>query len=192
MSQIILGPQLEERVRVSPQSVDVVAGARCPTLSSSSDAEGGSASTLIGQTAPEFRLTSLTGEAVQPHAYRGQVLILDFWASWCGPCMQSLPLVSEIVASFQAGAVELVAINIQESESRAEAAAGRLGLSGPVAVDADGRVAASYLATNIPYTVVIDRQGTVRYVLSGGEPRQLAQLRPIIERLLRDEVGREP
>jgi len=103
--------------------------------------------------------------------------VLDFWASWCGPCVQTMPLVEEAVAELGSDKVQLVAVNIQETAARAQAAVERLKMTSTVLLDSDGQTAAAYAANAIPQTVIIDRAGKVTHVFVGGGPKFVAQFK---------------
>lgn len=152
--------------------------------------EPGKGSALIGRPAPPIQLDTLDGQTFQLDKLRGKVVVLDFWASWCGPCMKTMPQVDEIIAEFPADQVELVAVNLEEPADRAQAAMERLKLKTRVALDLDGVAARNYQASAIPQTVVIDRQGIVQYLFVGGGPTFLKQFRESLQRVV-DEKGSE-
>ncbi|MGN6547249.1 MAG: TlpA family protein disulfide reductase [Aureliella sp.] len=134
---------------------------------------GENASPLVGKAAPDFALETATGEKFELRKRQGRVVVLDFWASWCGPCMQTMPEVDRIVHQLGNDQVDLVAVNLQETKEQAQATLKRLGLSATLVLDEDGAVAAQYQATAIPQTVVIDRQGNVTHLFIGGGERVL-------------------
>jgi thiol-disulfide isomerase/thioredoxin len=136
--------------------------------SSAESGEPGMQSPLVGTPAPEFRLDLLDGTSFQLSEHRGRVIVLDFWASWCGPCIQAMPEVDSIAGSFEDQGVRLVAVNLQETPDRINAALERLQLDTTVALDRDGAIAARYRATAIPQTVIIDRQGNIARLFVGG------------------------
>lgn len=125
-------------------------------------------SPLIGKPAPEIQLTMLDESTFDLSSYKGKVVVLDFWATWCGPCIKAMPEVKTVVEAFPAEAVVLCTINQSESipiihrflESRDW---NRL----PVALDFDMNVSQAYLATEIPHTVVIGKDGVVKWVRTG-------------------------
>lgn len=149
-----------------------------PTVSSGPNAG------LIGQPAPNFELDLLDGQRYRLQDQRGSVVVLDFWASWCGPCMQTMPEVDRIVGQYGAQDIQLLAINLQESAEKIQQALQRLKLTTTIALDRAGVVAERYGATAIPQTVVIDRQGNVTHLFIGGGQRTLQQLEAAIESVI--------
>jgi thiol-disulfide isomerase/thioredoxin len=128
----------------------------------------GTSSSLVGNPAPEFDLKLLDGGKFNPVDGRGQVIVLDFWATWCGPCIQAMPIIDQTVNQFASEDVKLVAVNLQEPADKIRDTLDRMNLHPTVALDIDGVAASRYQANAIPQTVVIDRQGIVRRVFVGG------------------------
>jgi thiol-disulfide isomerase/thioredoxin len=139
---------------------------------------------LIGKPAPDFRLELLDGGEFQLNEQKGHVVVLDFWASWCGPCMQSMPQVDSIVAKFAAQGVKLLTVNMQEDSTAASSALERLKISPAVALDIDGAVAERFQVTAIPHTVVINPDGNVAQLFIGASPQFAEQLEAAISDLL--------
>lgn len=185
-SQILFGPNIDSRVAQFRENPWILSLAQLPRAFMDDVEEDkdvlGVSSPLIGKPAPAFSMTKLDGGRVKLADFHGKPLVLDFWASWCGPCMKTLPAVSEAVASFDPAEVSFIAVNIQEADSRAQSAIEKLGLDVSVALDSDGDVATSYLATAIPQTVVIDAQGIVRFVFIGGKSNLAAELKDAIDK----------
>ncbi len=138
----------------------------------------------IGQLAPNFALEMLNGTWFDLGQRGGRVIVLDFWASWCGPCMKSLPEVANVVTSFPAQDVELLAVNVEEPPQVARLVAASMGIQGVVAMDRKGEVSRMYEAQAIPYTVVIDRKGIIRAVFLGNNPDTAMKLREAISAAL--------
>jgi thiol-disulfide isomerase/thioredoxin len=141
-------------------------------------------STLVGKKAPDIRLELLEGKRFDLAEHKGHVLVLDFWASWCGPCMQAMPQVDSVVNEFSSRGVKLVAVNMQEDRAAASSALDRLKVHPAVALDTDGAAAEHYQVTAIPETVVIDAEGNIAKILIGSNPEFSAQLRSAIEQAL--------
>jgi thiol-disulfide isomerase/thioredoxin len=155
--------------------------ARYPRVFLAENSENGPSlgmdSPLIGQLAPDFGLQTLDGRSFRLSKNRDRVVVLDFWASWCGPCMQTMPVVDRMVQEVGSDKIHLVAVNVQETSRRAQVAIDRLELLGTVLMDIDGEVAAAYAANAIPQTVIIDRDGYVVSLFVGGGSHFEEQLR---------------
>lgn len=147
---------------------------------------------LVGQPAPDFRLKTLDGKDIQLSAMRGEVVVLDFFATWCGPCVQAMPEVDALAEEFAQRGVKLVAVNMQEDAASVKGLMERLKLEPTVALDIDGATAEKYSVTAIPQTVVIDREGKVARLFVGGGPTFLAQLRESLEALTTEVPATEP
>ena len=127
------------------------------------------AGALVGQPAPDFALRSLQGENVRLSEHFGEVVLINFWATWCGPCRQEMPLLDEIYGKYRRAGLVLFSVNLDEDENVAAAKemAQTLKISYPVLVDVRKEVARAYQTGTMPLTVLIDREGVVRYVSEG-------------------------
>jgi len=143
----------------------------------------GTESPLVGQPAPDFKLDHLDGDEFQLVKHRGEIIVLDFWATWCGPCLQTMPLVDEVVAEFPDQKVRLFAVNMEEQPTEIKSTLERHQLDVPVILDRDGVAAARYSVTSIPQTVVIDREGNVVRLFVGGGPKLVEPLRQALQEL---------
>lgn len=113
-----------------------------------------------------------SSEAVQPAdfdlgAYKGKVVYLDFWASWCGPCKESFPYMQGLKKSFAKDGLEIVAVNVDRSQSRADAFLNQMQADLPVIYDPKGEIAKAFKVKDMPTSILIDRKGRVRYVHDG-------------------------
>jgi peroxiredoxin len=134
-----------------------------------------------GFPAPDFTLMTLEGEPATLSAYRGKVVIVNLWASWCAPCRAEMPTIQKLYAANREGGLVVLAVNstIQDSEASARSFVNELGLTFPVLLDVDGAVSRRYLLRALPSTFIIDRQGVIRTVIIGG---------PVSEALLQSKV----
>jgi thiol-disulfide isomerase/thioredoxin len=147
-------------------------------------------SPLVGQPAFVFRAETLDGPRFNLAEHKGRLVVLDFWATWCGPCMQSLPLVEEVVREFAGQDVRLFAVNMEEQPDQIKAALERYKMKFPVVLDRDGAVAARYAVTAIPQTVLIDRDGKIARLFVGGGKKTADALRKALEELTADQPPR--
>ena len=139
---------------------------------------------LEGQAAPDFALKSSTGENLRLSEYRGDVVMINFWATWCGPCRQEMPLLDELYNRYQRVGFNLLGVNIDDDSRRAMQMVEELGVNFPVLFDARKEVSELYKVNAMPVTVIVDRQGTVRYVHHGYKPgyedKYLDQIRSLL------------
>lgn len=151
-------------------------------------ADEGQVDQLIGTIASDFSLNRLDGGRLKLSDYNGKIVILDFWASWCAPCLQIMPQVEKVAREFADQSVVLMSINLGERPEQIQAVMNRLKLSTTVLLEPDGRTAARYGATNIPLTVVIDRNGRIASVFVGSGARFSEQLRGALNTV----IGKHP
>jgi peroxiredoxin len=147
------------------------------------DAAAGIESALVGQPAPAFQLDYLDGSKFRLADRKGRVVVLDFWATWCGPCMQAMPGTEDVIREFSDKGVELLAVNMEEQPDQVKAVMERHKFKAPVAIDRDGAVAAKYAVTAIPQTVVIDREGKVVRLFVGGGKATAEGLKKALQEL---------
>ncbi len=117
----------------------------------------------VGYAAPDFALPRMGGGQLKLSELRGQVVLLDFWATWCQPCQQSMPAIERLYQKYKDRGFTVVSLNIEGAriEPKAKAFAEHYGLTFPVALG-DNRVMDDYRVTTIPHLFVIDRKGIVR------------------------------
>ena len=141
-------------------------------------------SALLGKAAPDFALRSLRGENVRLSEHSGEVVIVNFWATWCGPCRQEMPQLDELYAKYRRAGLVLLGVSLDHQRERATEMAGTLKVAYPVLFDELRNVSRSYGVDDLPVTLLIDRQGVVRFVSQGYKPgyesRYAEQLRELL------------
>ena len=141
---------------------------------------------LTGQTAPDFVLKSSTGENLRLSEYRGDVVMINFWATWCGPCRQEMPLLDELYGRYQRVGFSLLGVNIDDDSRRAMAMVKELGVRFPVLFDEEKKVSKLYEVEAMPLTILLDREGTVRHIHYGYKPGYEQKYQNEIRSLLRE------
>ncbi|MCJ7512353.1 MAG: TlpA family protein disulfide reductase [Anaerolineales bacterium] len=130
---------------------------------------------VVGAPAPDFTLETLDGRSVSLSDYRGQVVLLNFWATWCGPCKLEMPSLERAQQSAGAKGFQVLAVNFDESEADVQGFQDELGLSFPLLLDPGAVVQRLYRVLGYPTSYWIDRDGTVAAVHIGMmSERQLA------------------
>lgn len=143
-------------------------------------------STLEGQSAPDFVLKSSTGTNLRLSEYRGDVVMINFWATWCGPCRQEMPLLDDLYGRYQRVGFTLLGVNIDDDSRRAMKMIEELGVKFPVLFDESKDVSKLYAVEAMPVTVLVDREGTVRHVHHGYKPGYEEKYLTEIRALLRE------
>jgi thiol-disulfide isomerase/thioredoxin len=134
--------------------------------------------------APDFTLKSATGENVRLAEQRGQVVMLNFWASWCGPCRQEMPLLDGIAKKYGKMGFVLYGINVEEDNTDAKKMLKDLGVTFPILFDTESKLSSLYTVDAMPTSVMIDKKGNIRYVdrgyVAGDEEKYRQQIMELI------------
>jgi len=138
----------------------------------------------VGRAAPGFKLPDLFGKEVSLDQFRGKIVLLDFWATWCGPCRMTMPLVERLQKEYSNNMV-LLAINLQDSREVVREYVRQQNINSQILLDEEGSVGKIYGTDAIPMQVLIDRSGIVRDIKTGFNPKMISQFRAEIERLRR-------
>ena len=117
--------------------------------------------------APDFTLRQLNGPNLRLGEQRGRVVMVNFWATWCGPCRVELPHLSRLHDKYRGSGFVLLGVNIDEDPAVARALVGKMGLTFPVLLDPEKKVVGAYDLNAMPATVLIDRDGRVRHLHRG-------------------------
>jgi thiol-disulfide isomerase/thioredoxin len=135
---------------------------------------------LEGKQAEDFELPLLDGGTVKLSALKGKTVVLDFWATWCGPCRAAMPIIDKVAEEFAEKGVLLYAVNLEEDEAAIKGFLKSMKLNPRVALDKDGKVGRAYGATSIPSIVVVGPDGVVRKVFRGISPQFEEDLRSLL------------
>ena len=130
----------------------------------------------IDRPAPEFTVQD-SDRSISLNQFRGKVVVLNFWASWCPPCVDELPSLMQLQTPMQDKGVVVVGIDIQDRDEAARTFLAEFGHSFPNAPDPAGRIAVDYGVYGVPETFFIDRNGRVRFKQVGALTDELARQR---------------
>ena len=130
-------------------------------------ASAGAATIQTSAVAPDFTLRSVDGPNVRLQEQRGRVVLVNFWATWCAPCRQEMPHLNKLHDKYRGSGFVLLGVNIDDNARTATDLAAKLGLKFPVLLDTDKTVSKLYEMGAMPSTVVIDREGRVRFLHRG-------------------------
>ncbi len=140
---------------------------------------------LIGKEAPDFKLAMLAGGEVELSKLEGKnVVLLDFWATWCGPCRQVMPALLEISNEYKAKGVRYLAVNLREDNEKISAYLKSANLDIEVPLDKNGEVAKLYQVRGIPTMAIVDKKGIIRDVHVGASPNIKAELKKTLDQIL--------
>lgn len=128
------------------------------------------AGAIVGRPAADFVLRSPGSANVRLSEHRGEVVLINFWATWCGPCREEMPLLDRLYLKYQRAGFTLFGVNIDATAAQAMEMAQTLRVTYPVLIDDHQEVSRLYQIGTLPLTVLIDRQGVVRYVAQGFKP----------------------
>jgi len=137
-----------------------------------------------GNLAPDFSLVTLDGRAENLRDYRGRTVVLNFFATWCGPCRAEMPDLQAVYGELRDRGLVVVGVNQGESRQQVSAFAREFGLTFPIGLDEDQSIGRQYGVRAYPTTFIIDRQGVIREVIVGG-PLTRSAVRRQVEGLLK-------
>lgn len=136
--------------------------------------------------APKFALPSRSGDMISLDQLKGQVVMLNFWASWCNPCRQEMPLLDQMHKRYSSLGFTLLGVNVEANTKDAERWLADTPVSFPVVFDKDSKVSQMYEVSAMPSTVFIDRKGNVRYLHRGYKPGDESEYLNQIRALLKE------
>jgi len=151
--------------------------AACATTEGAGGGGSSSGGNQVGAPVPAIKVESLTGKKIDVASYRGRVLLLDVWASWCGPCKQELPMLDAMARRVKAQGIEVLAVSVDQERANVDKflkGHGHWALT--IAHDPAGAIAERLQPDKMPTSYVIDRAGIVRYINAGFVPDDAATI----------------
>jgi peroxiredoxin len=136
--------------------------------------------------APAFTLASRAGQEVSLAQYKGQVVMINFWASWCGPCRQEMPLLESIYKKYNKMGFTMLGVNVEPDSNAANEWLKATPVSFPILYDRDSKVSKLYDVAGMPSTVIIDRSGKLRVLHRGYKPGDENEYLDSIRSLIRE------
>ena len=134
--------------------------------------------------APLFRLDSMAGKPVGLDHYKGQVVMINFWASWCGPCRQEMPILEKLHTKYKPMGFTMIGVNVEPDSSLAANWLKTTPVTFPILFDTKSEVSKLYSVAGMPSTVIVDRKGNLRWLHRGYKPgdenEYLNQIRALV------------
>ena len=130
---------------------------------------------------PAISSATLNGEGISPDLYRGKVVLVNFWATWCGPCREEQPALQRLWEEYQDRGVQFIGVDFMDDDAAGREYLREFGVTYPSVTD-DGQLSNGFAIPYLPATVIVDREGEMRYRLLGAQSED--SLRPPLEELL--------
>lgn len=147
---------------------------------------GAIAASEMNQPAPDFTLKSLSGKNIKLSELAGKVVLLNFWASWCAPCRLEMPLLNDLHNKYQALDFVVLGVNVEEQTDLARSYISQRPVDFPILFDSSNTVSKLYQVVAMPSTVMIDRNGQMRYLHQGYTPGDEKKYAQMLKRLIRE------
>ena|SRR5271165_6057406 len=139
-----------------------------------------------GGPAPAFTLAAFTGGQVSLSQFKGQVVMVNFWATWCGPCQQEMPLLEQMYKKYKPAGFTLIGVNVDKEAPPVKDLLARKPVSFPVLLDPANQVSKAFHVDEMPSSVIIDRKGDIRYIHRGYKPGDENDYQDRIRQLIRE------
>jgi peroxiredoxin len=140
--------------------------------------------TLVGKAAPDFVLKSTDGRNLRLSEYRGQVVLVNFWARWAGDSRQEMPALDRINTTYHRAGLVVLGVSVDEDSRRAHEFADAMKVGYPILFDTTSTIGRDYLLQKMPMTILVDRSGVVRYAnvgfKAGDDRAYLDQIRELL------------
>jgi len=136
--------------------------------------------------APNFTLKSMNGKNLKLSEMTGNVVLINFWASWCGPCREEMPLLNALHKKYAPLGFTVWGVNVEEQLDGARGFLGNVPVDFPILLDNENKVSKQYKVVAMPTTVVVDRDGNMRYLHEGYKPGDEKKYRKMVKKLVRE------
>ena len=143
------------------------------------------AASVKGQ-APNFTLKSLDGKNLKLSEMTGNVVLINFWASWCGPCREEMPLLNDLHKKYEPLGFTVLGVNVEEDARNARGFLKNFPVDFPVLLDNKNQVSKKYNVIAMPTTVVVGRDGNMRFLHKGYKPGDEEKYRKMVKKLVRE------
>jgi peroxiredoxin len=147
---------------------------------------GSATATGPAPAAPDFALPARDGGEVRLSELKGQVVMINFWATWCGPCRQEMPLLQQIHAKYEPLGFTMLGVNVEPDSAAAQNWLKGMPVSFPIVFDRKSEVSSSFGVEAMPSSVLIDREGRVRHVHRGYKPGDEAVYADLVRGLVKE------
>lgn len=144
-----------------------------------------SAATL-DKPAADFTLKSLSGKNLKLSEYAGDVVMINFWASWCGPCRKEMPLMNDLYKKYQALGFVILGVNVEQELKLAKSFLADTPVDFPILFDSSNKVSKAYDVIAMPTTIMVDRNGNVRYIHKGYKAGDEKKYKKMVKKLIRE------
>lgn len=171
------------RLNRLPQLVFLTLIASALALSSASSLAKGK---KVSGKAKDFTLSSNTGKNIRLSDLKGKVVMINFWASWCGPCRQEFPLLDDMYKRYQPAGFELLGVNIEPKKKDADKLLKQIPVTFPILYDTEQKVSELYDVSAMPTTILIDKNGKMRYLAKGYKPGYEKDYKEQVKALLKE------
>lgn len=126
-----------------------------------------SSSLTLGQVAPDFTLKSMSGVNYNLLEQRGNIIVINFWASWCGPCRKEMPVLQSFQDEYEDLGISVWGINVEQENQAGRDFLNDIKVEFPIFFDSNNAISAAYQVEAMPTTVLVDRNGKIRFVFRG-------------------------
>ncbi|HEX5792821.1 MAG TPA: TlpA disulfide reductase family protein [Rheinheimera sp.] len=141
---------------------------------------------LQAEQAPDFTLKALDGANLRLAEQRGDIVLINFWASWCGPCIQEMPQLDKLAQKYQMLGVQIWGVNVENDSAAAKAYLSKVQVQFPILFDSENSVSKAYQVEAMPTTVILDKDGHIRNVHRGYKPGYEKSYEDNIKAILRE------